>query len=139
MTDDHATLTTAEGDKFYFPSVAVTRVIAKNNQVISLPGQTKGYDRLQFTDKFRLVGNWHDYPAGQYDGRTAFARMKALVELVTGDRRKLAFTWYSTNQYGGEVETDGPHQVMIGAVNIDKNPGEGKIMPYVIELDRVTS
>lgn len=138
MADDHATLTTPDNDVFYFPSVSVTRVIVKNNQVISLPGQTKGYDRLQFTDKFRLVGNWHDYPAGTYDGRTSFARMKAIVALVTSDQRKCTFTWYSTNQYTGATETDGPHQVMIGAINLDKNAGEGKVMPYVIELDRVT-
>ncbi len=138
MTDDHATLTDATGTVFYFPAVSVTRIIAKNNTVLSLPGRTKGYDRLQFTDKFRLVGNWHDYPAGTYDGRTAFKRMIDLVAIVTSDRRKLTFSWYSTNKFTGATETDGPHQVMIGGLNIDKNGGEGKIMPYVIELDRIT-
>jgi len=139
MADDHATLTAPDGTKFYFPAVSVSRIIAKNNTVISLPGRTKGYDRLQFTDKFRLIGNWHDYPAGTYDGKTAFQRMKDLVEYVTGDRRKMTFAWYSTNQYTGQQEIDGPHSVMIGGLNIDKDGGSGKMMPYVIDLDRITN
>jgi len=138
MTDDIATLTDADGTTFYFPAVSVTRIIVKNNTVISLPGKTKGYDRLKFTDKFRLVGNWHDYPAGTYDGKTAFKRMIDLVALMTSDRRKLTFSWYSTNQFTSAKETDGPHDVMIGGLNIDKNGGDGKIMPYVIDLDRIT-
>jgi len=138
MSDDHVTLKSADGETFYFPAVSVSRVLAKNNQVISLPGRTKGYDRLQFTDRFRLIGNWHDYPEGKYDGRTAFARMIAFMRIITEDRRKMVFTWYSKNQFAGAMEVDGPHQVMVGAVNLDKNSGEGKIMSYVIELDRIT-
>jgi len=137
-TDDHVTLETADGVKFYFPAVSVSRIFGEENTVISLPGRTVGYDYLRFTDKFRLIGNWHDYPPGTYDGKTAFTRMKDFLNVVTTDKRKLKFTWYSTNQFTGLTETDGPHQVMVGGLNIEKNSGEGKMMAYVIDLDRVT-
>ncbi len=131
--DDLVTLKTGDAQTtFYFPGCSVSRVLAKNNQIISLPGRTKGYDRLQFTDRFRLIGNWYDYPAGTYDGKTAFKRMIDFMSAITSTREKMSFTWKSGS------DTDGPHTVMIGAVNIDKDSGDGKRIAYVIELDRVT-
>lgn len=136
--DDKVTLTAADGSVFYFPSCAVSRVLAKNNTVISLPGKTKGYDRLIFTDKFRLVGNWHDDTKSEYDGLSAFLRLDKLMRIVTTDNRAMSLKWTSTNRVTSQTETSGPHQVMISGANFDKNPGEGTIIPYVIEFDRIT-
>lgn len=138
MTDDNVILTSADGTAFYFPGVSVSRVLAKNNTVISLPSKVKGFDRLIFTDKFRLVGNWHDDTAGEYGGLSAFMRLDLLMRIVTTDNRPMAFSWKSQNRSTGAVEVSGPHQVMISGANFDKNGGEGTMIPYVIELDRIT-
>jgi len=138
MSDKNAVLTAADGTTFYFPAASVSRVLAKNNTVISLPSKVKGFDRLIFTDKFRLVGNWHDDLAGEYDSKTAFSRLDRLMVIVTTDNRPMSFVWKSTSRISGTVETSGPHQVMISGANFDKNGGEGTMIPYVLEIDRIT-